>query len=83
MNKSLIHIHSVSHILHRAYPQGGGSLSAILTTLLDTESDASLPSVLLVGQEGAGKAWLVDNLLGRSFRSRNNDRRLARWELPP
>ena len=58
-------------------------MSEILTTLLDTESDASLPSVLLVGQEGAGKAWLVDNLLGRSFRSRNNDRRLARWELPP
>ena len=58
-------------------------MSEILTTLLGTESDVSLPSVLLVGQEDAGKAWLVDNLLGRSFGSRNNDRRLARWELPP
>ena len=53
-------------------------MSEILTTLLDTESDASLPSVVLVGQEGAGKAWLVDNLLGKPFGSRNNDRRLAR-----
>ena len=62
--------------------QGLSSLSEALALLRDSdEPDLSLPTVLLVGQEGAGKTCLVEALLGRSIVPRSTDRRLARWDM--
>ena len=50
-----------------------------LALLRDTdEPDLSLSTVLLVGQEGAGKTCLMEALLGRSIVPTSTDRRLAR-----
>ena len=44
------------------------NLREALALLRDTdEPDLSLPTVILVGQEGVGKTSLMEALLGRSF----------------
>ena len=70
---------SISHFAHLEY-QGLSSLTEALALLRDTEDpDLSLPTVILVGQEGAGKTCLMEALLGRTFVPRSTDRRFARW----
>ena len=71
-----IKFHICSHLEY----QGLSNLTDALALLRDPdEPDLSLPTVILVGQEGAGKTCLMEVLLGRSFVPRSPDRRIARW----